>query len=68
MITWMTAGGETNVVQSSAGLPGGSYSTNFFDLSPLIIISGSGDVTTNYLDSGGATNASARYYRIRLQP
>jgi PKD repeat protein len=68
LVTWMTAGGYTNVVQVNTGLLDGSYSTNFQDLSGLIIISGSGDATTNYLDSGGATNAPARYYRIRLQP
>ncbi len=68
LVTWTTAGGETNLVQASAGFPDGSYSTNFQDLSGLIIISGSGDATTNYLDSGGATNIPARYYRVRLQP
>jgi PKD repeat protein len=68
LVTWMTAGGYTNVVQATAGLPDGSYSTNFQDLSGLIIISGSGDAVTNYLDSGGATNAPSRYYRIRVQP
>ena len=68
LVTWKTAGGETNVMQEAAGLPDGSYSTNFLDLSPAIIIPGSGDATTNYLDSGGATNTPARYYRIRLQP
>ncbi len=68
LVTWATAGGETNLVQAAAGLPDGSYSTNFADLSPLIILSGSGDTVTNYLDSGGATNTPSRYYRIRLQP
>ncbi len=68
VVTWTTAGGYTNVVQSTAGLPDGSYTTNFQDLSGLIIISGNGDATTNYLDSGGATNIPARYYRIRLGP
>jgi hypothetical protein len=56
------------VVQATAGSPGGSYSTNFLDLSPLIIITGSGDTVTNYLDSGGATNVPSRYYRVRLAP
>jgi PKD repeat protein len=68
LVTWTTAGGVTNVVQSTAGLPDGSYSTNFLDLSPLIIIAGSGDAITNYLDQGGATNSPSRYYRVRLQP
>ena len=68
LVSWKTAGGVTNVVQVATGLPDGSYSTNFLDLSPTIIIPGTGDATTNYLDSGGATNTPARYYRIRLQP
>ena len=34
----------------------------------LIIIPGSGDATTNYVDVGGATNTPSRYYRIRLVP
>jgi PKD repeat protein len=66
LVTWATAGGETDVVQATAGLPDGSYSTNFLDLSPLIIIPGSGDAATNYLDISGATNGPGRYYRVRL--
>jgi PKD repeat protein len=68
LITWATTGGRTNVVQVNAGDVDGSYTTNFIDLSPFIIIPGSGDAITNYLDSGGATNIPGRYYRIRLQP
>jgi PKD repeat protein len=68
LVTWATAGGRTNVVQVNTGDVGGSYTTNFIDLSPFIIIPGSGEATTNYLDIGGATNIPARYYRIRLQP
>jgi PKD repeat protein len=67
LITWATAGGITNVVQSTTGLPNGSYSTDFVDVSPLIIIQGSGDTTTNYLNQGALTNSSTLYYRIRLQ-
>ncbi len=66
-ITWATAGGITNVVQATAGLADGSYSTNFLDVSPLIIIQGSGDTTTNYLNTGAVTNFSTLYYRIRFQ-
>jgi hypothetical protein len=67
LITWATAGGITNVVQSTTGLPDGSYSTNFIDVSPLIIIQGSGDTTTNYVNAGAVTNSSTLYYRMRLQ-
>jgi PKD repeat protein len=66
-ITWATGGGITNVVQATAGLADGSYSTNFVDVSPLIIIPGNGDTTTNYLNTGAVTNFSTLYYRIRLQ-
>ncbi|HXI85687.1 MAG TPA: PKD domain-containing protein [Verrucomicrobiae bacterium] len=68
LVTWATAGGKTNVVQVNGGDVGGSYTTNFIDLSPFIIIPGSGDVTTNYLDAGGATNVPSHYYRVRLVP
>jgi PKD repeat protein len=68
LVTWATAGGRTNVVQVSGGDVDGSYTTNFVDLSPFIIIPGSGDAITNYLDSDGATNGPGRYYRVRLVP
>jgi PKD repeat protein len=67
-ITWTTAGGHTNVVQAGTGDVAGGYSTNFTDIGGLIIILGSGDTTTNYLDVGAATNAPSRYFRIRLVP
>ena len=66
-IMWATAGGITNVVQTAAGSTDGSYSSNFVDISPLIIIQGGGDTTTNYLSPGVVTNSSTLYYRVRLQ-
>jgi hypothetical protein len=68
VITWTTAGGHTNSVQATAGDAGGGYTTNFVDISDPITVLGSGDVTTNYTDTGGATNSPARYYRVRLVP
>jgi hypothetical protein len=68
VITWTTAGGHTNAVQATAGDAGGGYATNFTNISGSIIIPGSGDTTTNYVDTGGATNTPSRYYRIRLVP
>jgi len=67
VVSWATSGGRTNVVQANAGDVDGSYTTNFIDVSPLIIITGTGDTTTNYLDQGAGTNIPSRYYRIRLQ-
>lgn len=69
VISWTTGGGRTNAVQATAGDASGSYSTNFINLSGLIVIpSNDMDVATNYVDVGGATNTPARYYRIRLVP
>jgi hypothetical protein len=62
-VIWTTAGGRTNVVQAAPDL-GVGYS----DVSSNIVISGSGDAITNYLDSGAGTNLPLRFYRIRLVP
>lgn len=68
VLTWATTGGNTNVVQATGG-SGGSYNTNgFVNISGQMIIAGSGAVTTNYVDVGGATNRPARYYRIQRLP
>ncbi|HUJ11118.1 MAG TPA: hypothetical protein VL171_13930 [Verrucomicrobiae bacterium] len=67
-VTWTTAGGTTNVVQVGTGAPNGSYTNSFSDLSPQLIIPGATVTSTNYLDSNGATNNPARYYRIRVLP
>ncbi len=52
-----------NVVQSATDL-----AVSYTNVSPNIVLTGSGDVTTNYLDAGAATNAPTRFYRIRLVP
>jgi T5SS/PEP-CTERM-associated repeat protein len=68
-VTWQTAGGRTNMLQATNGNGDGSYATNgFSNLGPQMVIGGSGIVTTNYTDFGGATNEPARYYRVRLVP
>jgi hypothetical protein len=68
LITWTTAGAHTNAVQATAGDGNGGYATNFTDISSPIIITGSGDATTNYTDVGGATNGPSQFYRVRLVP
>ena len=62
-VTWTAVGGETNIVQTALTLSGG-----YSDLSSNIILTGVGLATTNYLDVGAATNAPARFYRVRLVP
>jgi beta-galactosidase len=34
----------------------------------VIILPGTGDIITNQVDPGGMTNASSRFYRVRLVP
>jgi len=62
LITWMCGGGRTNVVQAAYDLING-----YSNVSSNIVLSGSGDSVTNYLDTGAATN-SPYFYRIQLIP
>jgi len=64
LITWTCGGSRTNVVQVAADLAGDTYS----NISDNIILSGTGDCVTNYLDAGAVTNSLLRFYRIRLVP
>ncbi len=65
VITWQTVGGKTNAVQAATV---NVYTNDLADISSPLLIAGSGDVSTNYTDSGGATNVPARFYRVRLVP
>src|SRR5262249_1021517 len=47
LVVWSTAGGHTNVLQDTDGNADGSYNTNFTDISPPIVIGGTGDTSTN---------------------
>ena len=67
VLTWSATGGTTNKVQSTNGV-NGNYTNNFVDIGTSIILSGSGFVTTNYTDVGGATNSPSHFYRIRQVP
>jgi alpha-tubulin suppressor-like RCC1 family protein/inosine-uridine nucleoside N-ribohydrolase len=63
-LAWQAGGGRTNVVQASSVV-----GTNTFnDISAPLVLPGSGDVFTNWVDNGGATNSPTRFYRIRLGP
>jgi len=69
LVNWIAPQGSTNAVQATSGGTGGSYSTNFLPVSPLIVLPGANPASgfsTNYLDIGGATNTPARYYRIAI--
>src|SRR5207302_2588180 len=53
-VKWTCGGGRTIVLQTATDL-GGSWS----NVSPNIVLAGSGDTITNYLDVGAVTNAPA---------
>jgi hypothetical protein len=78
-ITYLGANGDstysggpasrTNVLEFTTGTVNGSYSTNnFASTGQTNILSGGtgAGVVTNMVDSGGATNAPSRYYRVRV--
>ena len=64
LVKWQTAGGHTNVLQSSGTLATGGFS----DISSNIVIPGTGDATNSYLEAGGALNGTNSFYRVRLGP
>jgi alpha-L-fucosidase len=63
-LAWKTAGTRTNVVQVSADL----LDTSFVDASGPIVLPGTGDTATNFLDPAARTNAGSRFYRVRQEP
>ncbi len=77
-LVWTAAVGSTNQVQAAMSANGSYNTNNFVNIgSPIIIPGSSGPIvgnppaigsviTTNYLDSLGATN-KARYYRVQQQ-
>jgi ELWxxDGT repeat protein len=65
-LSWTMPGGMTSVLQSAKGGAGGGLTNNFTDRSDSIPAPTGSVVTVNYVDTGGATNISARYYRISV--
>jgi hypothetical protein len=66
-VTWNCVSNHIYIVQTNSPPVNGSYTNNFADFSPFIIPP-TGVSSTNYLDSGGATNKPTRYYRVFLLP
>jgi hypothetical protein len=61
-------GSRTNVLEYTTGNSGSYSNANYVSTGQTNVLSGGtgAGVITNALDSGGATNAPARYYRIRV--
>ncbi len=66
-IAWTAVGGKRYVLQTTTGYSG-SFSNNFIDLNPAIVVLGTGETEVAVLHLGGATNAPVRFYRVRLVP
>jgi len=66
LLTWNMPHGCTGIVQATSGDIDGSYTNTFSDISAPVFVPGNSFFTTNYLDSGAATNSPSRFYRIRL--
>lgn len=67
-LTWTTIAAKTNFIQATSGTANNGFTDDFLDVSPPIVVLGTGDVITNFLDVGAVTNKSARYYRVRVVP
>jgi len=67
LITWTAVGGKGYALQTATGVAG-SLSNDFVDLNPAILAPGTGETKVTVLYLGGATNASASFYRVRLLP
>jgi regulation of enolase protein 1 (concanavalin A-like superfamily) len=63
LVTWSAVGGISYVLQSATnfGVP-----NSFIDVSP--VVTPDDDGPASYIDPGAATNAGARFYRVRLGP
>jgi hypothetical protein len=49
-VTWTSVGGHGYVLQSTKAAAIYSFNTNFADASPVVVVPGAGESTTNYLD------------------
>jgi len=62
-ISWSATGPGANVIEAAATASG-----PFTNLSPVIDILESGETRMEYVEAGGLTNSSSRFYRIRVLP
>ena len=53
-VTWKCVGGHSYVVQSTKRAAIAQYAPRFADVSPLIVVPGVDETTSNYLDAGAA--------------
>jgi hypothetical protein len=62
-LSWTAVGGKKYALQTNSTL-GGTFS----DLSPVIVMPGTNETSTNYVDPTIVSNVPARFYRVRVAP
>ncbi len=67
LITWTTVEGKWYVLQTTTD-SNANYGDDFVDLNPAIVGRNPGESIISVVHLGGATNASARFYRVRILP
>jgi hypothetical protein len=60
-VNWTTVGGKSYIVQTNSTANGA-----FVDSTPVIVVPGTGESVTNYLDQNARANWPLRLYRVRL--
>jgi hypothetical protein len=60
LIQWSTTAGSTDVVQAA-----GNLTDDYTDISPALVVIGTGTVITNYFEAGAPANTTSRFYRIK---
>jgi flagellar basal body P-ring protein FlgI len=65
-VTWTTVGGKKYVLQAATNVVGVA-TNNFFGISPLIAMPGTGESATNFTEVGVPTNRP-RFYRVQQVP
>jgi T5SS/PEP-CTERM-associated repeat protein len=69
VLTWTAVGGKRYALQTTTnGVDSGFFTNYFIDLNPAVVATGTGETTVSVLHLGAATNAPARFYRVRLVP
>lgn len=66
-LTWTAVGGKRYVLQTTTD-ENGSFLNDFVDLDMAVQAPGTGETTMSVWHLGAATNAPARFYRVRLVP
>jgi len=67
-VTLVTNPAMVSALLAMATPAGSNGAAVYTDVSPALVLPGAGDVLTNWVDIGGASNSPNRFYRIRLGP